>query len=99
MFVCITNEHSFQAGRTNEFYSFQLYAHRQLLLFGNGAAKTKELFEGLDYIYYLDNVELRASSLGLLAQEDYEQEKWSDLAYYEPNYFKAFKAIKPKSLI
>ena len=79
--------------------SFEAYADRYLLLFGNGAAKTKELFEGLDYIHYLDNVELKASALGLLAQELYEEKQWANLAYYEPNYFKEFKAIKPKALI
>lgn len=79
--------------------SFESFSSRNLLLFGNGAAKTKTLFQGLEYIHYLDKVELRASSLGLLAQKEYEQGRWADLAYFEPNYFKAFKAIKPKSLI
>ena len=79
--------------------TFQQYADKKLLFFGNGAAKTKELFEGLSYVHYLDGVELKASAVGLLAQVKFEQNEWADLAYYEPNYFKAFKAIKPKSLI
>ncbi|MEL7145648.1 MAG: tRNA (adenosine(37)-N6)-threonylcarbamoyltransferase complex dimerization subunit type 1 TsaB [Bacteroidota bacterium] len=79
--------------------SFSEYQSKQLLLFGNGAEKTKPLFEGLPYIQYLDKTELRAGSIGLLAQKMHQDGQIADLAYYEPNYFKAFKAVKPKSLI
>jgi len=78
--------------------SFETYSEQKLLLFGNGAEKTKELFAGLDYVYYLDNAMLKASSIGILA-DSVSKGSEVDMAYYEPNYFKEFKAIKPKPLI
>lgn len=79
--------------------SFESFSDKKLLLFGNGAEKTKELFHGLDYIQYLDNVELNASAVGVLADEKLVKAEFENLAYYEPNYFKEFKAIKSKPLL
>ena len=79
--------------------SFESFSDKKLLLFGNGAGKTKELFQGLDYVHYLDSVQVKASAVGLLANEQFEKEAFENLAYYEPNYFKEFKAIKAKPLL
>jgi len=79
--------------------SFESFSDKKLLLFGNGAAKTKELFQGLDYVHYLDDVQVNASAIGLLANERFEKKAFENLAYYEPNYFKEFKAIKAKPLL
>ncbi|MEL6557882.1 MAG: tRNA (adenosine(37)-N6)-threonylcarbamoyltransferase complex dimerization subunit type 1 TsaB [Bacteroidota bacterium] len=79
--------------------SFESFTDKKLLLFGNGAGKTKELFQGLDYVHYLDDVQVKASAVGLLANERFEKEAFENLAYYEPNYFKEFKAIKSKPLL
>lgn len=79
--------------------SFESFSGEKLLLFGNGAAKTKELFHGLNYINYMDRIELKASSIGLLADQLLKSESFADVAYYEPNYFKEFKAIKAKPLL
>lgn len=79
--------------------SFESFSDKKLLLFGNGAGKTKELFQGLDYVHYMDDVQVNASAIGLLANERFEKQAFENLAYYEPNYFKEFKAIKAKPLL
>ncbi len=78
--------------------TFEKYNDRKILLFGNGAEKTKEIYGEMSNIYYLDHIHLKASSIGLLAEKHLSESNFVDLAYYEPNYFKEFRAIKPKPI-
>ncbi len=61
-----------------------------ILLFGNGASKTKELFQDKSKIRIIEEINPSASNIGFLAYRKYEQSMFEDLAYFEPDYGKEF---------
>ncbi len=75
------------------------YNGKNLILFGNGAPKTKKLLEGKTQVSWFEHIFTSARSVGEVAQAKFSKNEFEDLAYYEPNYLKEFKAIKPKTLI
>jgi tRNA threonylcarbamoyladenosine biosynthesis protein TsaB len=75
---------------------FTAYPDRQILLFGDGAFKFTELFEGNPWVTIFPDRLFSASYLALLAEERFKNRQFEDLAYFEPFYFKEFIAGKPR---
>lgn len=65
---------------------------RQLVIFGNGAAKCREVLNDATYI----NVTPSARGLAVLAHQRFEAGQTEDIAYFEPFYLKDFIIIPSK---
>lgn len=65
---------------------------RQLVIFGNGAAKCREVLSDATYI----KVAPSARGLAMLAHQRFEAGKVEDIAYFEPFYLKDFVVIPSK---
>lgn len=65
---------------------------RQLVIFGNGAAKCREVLSNATYI----NVTPSARGLAALAHQRFEAGQTEDIAYFEPFYLKDFIIIPSK---
>ena len=65
---------------------------RQLVIFGNGAAKCREVLTGATFI----NVAPSARGLARLAEQRLQEGKTEDIAYFEPFYLKDFVVIPSK---
>jgi tRNA threonylcarbamoyladenosine biosynthesis protein TsaB len=63
--------------------------NNQYLLFGNGALKAKEIFTSPN-IFIIDNFVPSSKDLFLQANLLYIQQRFENLAYFEPSYTKAF---------
>ncbi|MEN7551348.1 tRNA (adenosine(37)-N6)-threonylcarbamoyltransferase complex dimerization subunit type 1 TsaB [Rapidithrix thailandica] len=73
--------------------SFGEYKDKTLVLFGNGAAKCKEVLNG-DSFQLVEGITPSAKFIGELAIQKLEKEEVVDMAYFEPFYLKDFM-IKP----
>ncbi len=71
---------------------------KKTLIFGNGAEKSQEIFTESHFEF---NTKTNISALGMnrIAFEKYQQKRFEDLAYFEPNYLKDFIAGKPRKLL
>ena len=67
---------------------------KELLIFGDGAEKTKYLYTGPAYRF--EAHENSAGDMCALAYEKFQAEDFEDLAYFEPFYLKDFIATQPK---
>ena len=65
---------------------------RQLVIFGNGAAKCCEVLPDATYI----DITPSARGLARLAEQRLQQGKTEDIAYFEPFYLKDFIVIPSK---
>jgi tRNA threonylcarbamoyladenosine biosynthesis protein TsaB len=65
---------------------------RQLVIFGNGAAKCREVLSDVTFI----NVAPSARGLARLAEQRLQKGKTEDIAYFEPFYLKDFVVIPSK---
>jgi tRNA threonylcarbamoyladenosine biosynthesis protein TsaB len=65
---------------------------RQVVIFGNGASKCREVLADATYI----NVVPSARGLVRLAHQRFEEGKVEDIAYFEPFYLKDFVVIPSK---
>lgn len=70
-------------------FSYDPYSDRELLLFGDGADKFKELFANHSNIRFIDFVN-SASNLNTLACTKLNENDTENLAYFEPFYLKDF---------
>ena len=66
--------------------------------FGNGTAKTAELIRHAQAHYYPDFL-LSAKYMAPLAEEAFLQQKFEDVAYFEPFYLKEFITTTPKNSV
>jgi tRNA threonylcarbamoyladenosine biosynthesis protein TsaB len=73
--------------------SFSTYFDKKLLIFGDGAEKSKNVIPHAEYI---PNVYPTAKTIGIIAEEKFEKQDFEDIAYFEPFYLKDFIAAKPK---
>ena len=78
----IVNEESFAEWRKD----------RQLVIFGNGAAKCREVLPDATYV----NITPSARGLARLAEQRLQEGKTEDIAYFEPFYLKDFIVIPSK---
>ena len=72
--------------------------HNKIIYFGNGAPKCKAILGSNANAVFIDTQTISAVNVGSLAWVKYQNQDFEDLAYFEPNYLKEFKAIKPKNL-
>jgi len=71
---------------------------KKIVFFGNGASKCKSVISNQNAIF-IDNFEPSARFMLPLALKAYNDEKFEDIAYFEPFYLKDFVAIKAKNKI
>lgn len=79
--------------------SYADYRNRgKVHFFGNGASKTKDIFNGEGACIYEGDF-IRADNMAALAENAYQSQQFEDLAYFEPFYLKDFVAIKAKNKV
>ncbi|WP_108823028.1 tRNA (adenosine(37)-N6)-threonylcarbamoyltransferase complex dimerization subunit type 1 TsaB [Dysgonomonas sp. Marseille-P4361] len=71
---------------------------KQIVFFGNGAAKCKEVLPKQNTIF-IDGIYPKASDMVKLANEAYAKQDFVDVAYFEPFYLKEFVATTPKNKV
>ncbi len=73
--------------------SFEQFKSKNLILFGDGAAKFKELFSDQSNIRFLDFTN-SAEDLNLAACSKFKNSQTENVAYFEPFYLKDFLVTK-----
>jgi tRNA threonylcarbamoyladenosine biosynthesis protein TsaB len=68
----------------------------KMLFYGNGSDKCQSTITD-ENAAFLSGVVPSAVNVGILAEEKYSRGEFEDLAYFEPEYLKAFHAIKAKN--
>jgi len=76
--------------------SFDAFAGKEIIYFGDGAAKCRTLFDSRRDFTFIDNINLSSKAICMLAENDFEKGNFADLAYCEPFYLKDFIAGKPR---
>lgn len=71
---------------------------KPIYFFGNGAAKCKDVIK-CPNAHFIDNIEPLAKNMLPLANQAIRNEKFEDVAYFEPFYLKDFVATMPKKLL
>lgn len=69
-----------------------------VLFFGDGADKCKQVLTHPN-ARFVDNIHPLAADMLALAERDFRQQKFKDVAYFEPFYLKEFVATKPKNKV
>lgn len=72
--------------------------HKEVFFFGNGAAKCKELITSSNAVF-VENVNPSSLGVAYLAEKLFQENKFVDVAYFEPFYMKEFIAGKPSKKI
>ena len=83
----ILDEHSFDA---------LLDKGHTLILLGNGSDKARQVLTR-DGVRFVEGVKPVAVDMMALAEKDYREQDFIDVAYSTPLYLKEFQAIKPKN--
>lgn len=81
--------------------SFEQFADKRLVVFGNGAPKYRQMLEAEavpSYMTFVDDVNPLAVDMLPLAEQAWARSEFLDLAYSVPQYLKDFQATKPKKL-
>lgn len=78
-------------------YSKEL-SEREVIFFGDGASKCKEVIQSKNGIF-LDNITTSAIGMIELADVKFQNQEFEDVAYFEPFYLKDFVATTPKKNI
>jgi len=71
---------------------------KQVVFLGNGSAKCKQVISSPN-AFFVEGVRASASHLCELAWKAFQQQKFEDLAYFEPFYLKDFVATKTRKNI
>lgn len=82
----IIDEHSFEE---------EIREH-QLVFFGDGAPKCRELLEAYDHAVFIDDFNPSVKYMAILAQQQFDSGDFVNTAYFEPFYLKDFVAAPPK---
>lgn len=69
------------------------FALGPVLLVGDGAAKSKEIFTHPHAVFCDQEIAPTAMAMARLAQSKMEQRDFADLAYWEPDYLKEYVAV------
>ncbi len=69
------------------------------VFFGNGAPKCKDIIEHPNAFFDTQNGLPDAQNIVRLAFDKYKNRQFENLAYFEPQYLKAFQATTPKKLL
>ncbi|WP_430814418.1 tRNA (adenosine(37)-N6)-threonylcarbamoyltransferase complex dimerization subunit type 1 TsaB [Carboxylicivirga sp. RSCT41] len=70
----------------------------KVVFFGNGAEKCKDVIKHENAIF-VDDCHPLAKNLSPLAEKHFAEEKFEDVAYFEPFYLKDFVATTPKKKV
>lgn len=65
-------------------------------LFGDGSAKCKEVIASPNAVF-IDDIHPLASDMGELAVKAYKEQRFADVAYFDPFYLKEFQATVARS--
>jgi tRNA threonylcarbamoyladenosine biosynthesis protein TsaB len=76
--------------------AFDEIADKNIICFGEGAAKCKPLLEAKSSISFLDTITLSGESICMLAEGEFRKGNFADVAYCEPFYLKDFIAGAPR---
>lgn len=76
--------------------SFNSFSGKEIIYFGDGASKCNSLFDSKDNFTFSGNINLSAKAICMLAEKEFENGNFADLAYCEPFYLKEFIAGKPR---
>ena len=99
---CILSDEKGRIWETNSLIveqdSFKNFGDKPLYLFGDGAAKTKEVLTQSN-IEWIEDILPSAEQVGLLAEEKFKNSEFEDVAYFEPFYLKEFQAKPAKKLV
>ncbi|MDR2937556.1 MAG: tRNA (adenosine(37)-N6)-threonylcarbamoyltransferase complex dimerization subunit type 1 TsaB [Prevotellaceae bacterium] len=76
---------------TENSYS-EILKKQRVLFFGSGAEKCKEILHSSNAVFL--DVPVSAQGMIALAEQKFAQQKFEDVAYFEPFYLKDFVAIK-----
>lgn len=79
----------------NENSYAELLEKSQVLFFGNGAAKCKQVITS-PYAIFIDNIHPLAENMIEPALKKYQQGQFEDVAYFEPFYLKEFQTTQAK---
>ena len=78
--------------------SFQHHlSNRKVYFFGNGSGKCKTVIQS-ENAGFIEGIYPSAKTVGLLAYPKFQRQDFTDLAYFEPQYLKEFRATKPKTI-
>jgi tRNA threonylcarbamoyladenosine biosynthesis protein TsaB len=76
--------------------TYQALLEKKKVVFGgNGAGKCKEVITSENAIF-VDGFHPSAGDMAPLSEQAFQEEKFEDVAYFEPFYLKAYVAGKPK---
>ncbi|WP_410221281.1 tRNA (adenosine(37)-N6)-threonylcarbamoyltransferase complex dimerization subunit type 1 TsaB [Pedobacter sp.] len=79
--------------------SFSLYLQNHFIAFiGDGAAKCKPVIDNVNAHFYDTNFN-SAAHMSKLAAQAFKEQKFEDVAYFEPFYLKDFVATTPKKKV
>ena len=78
-------------------YTDLLEGH-EILFFGNGAAKCKEIITH-NNARFIDNIKPFAAGMVAAAEIAFEEKRFEDVAYFEPFYLKQFVATIAKNKV
>lgn len=79
--------------------SFDALSPASVVLFGPGAEKCMDLYNGKEHISILSGVKPSAQNMIAPSYQKFIQEQFEDVAYFEPFYLKDFVAGKPKKML
>lgn len=79
--------------------TFDIFAPKNVVLFGSGANKFQELFEGSAQVKIDTEYQHSSAYLSTIAFQKFQNKEVEDLIYFEPFYLKEFVATVSKKLI
>lgn len=77
----------------------EITQERPVFFFGDGMAKCKTVLASRANTYFVDEFFPSARGMFKLAQEQYKEKNFADVAYFEPFYLKEFQATVAKKLV
>jgi tRNA threonylcarbamoyladenosine biosynthesis protein TsaB len=75
---------------------FAAFDNKEIIYFGDGASKCNALFEAKKNYRFLGAMALSGEAICMLAETEFENRNFADVAYCEPFYLKDFIAGKPR---
>lgn len=75
-----------------------LLKEHDIYFFGNGAKKCMDTINHL-CAHYIDGITPQAKNMLPLADKRFHEEKFEDVAYFTPEYYKQYEAKLPKNLL
>jgi len=78
--------------------TFSAFPDKAIVLVGNGASKCRTVIQH-EQVIYRDRLFPDARHMGELAWACYVKKEFCDVAYYEPNYVKAFQTKSPRNRV